>query len=135
MGTFFVLVALFCFNTMLHPTSFDLGSQYADKWGKNCQGTVLGIQNSFFSVGNAVGPLVATALLSVEYCLVFVFMFSGLVLVLVLNGGVWVRYKTEILSAVAPTASQVEANGEEEKPKDGKKRERQGEKEREAEDA
>eukprot|EP00937_MAST-01D_sp_MAST-1D-sp2_P002848 g2848.t1 len=84
-------ICLFAFNAMLHPTSFDLGSIYADRWGQNCQGTVLGAQNSLFSLGQAVGPIVSAALLSVNTYWCFVFMFTGLVAVFVANGIVWQR--------------------------------------------
>jgi MFS family permease len=86
-------VCLFMFNCMLHPTSFELGSGYAERWGSNCQGTVLGVQNSAFAIGQAVGPLVAVALLDMQVYYCFLFMYAGLVLVLAANGAVWLREK------------------------------------------
>jgi len=114
---FFCIVGLFCFNTMLHPTSFDLGSQYADKYGKNCQGTILGIQNSFYSVGNAIGPLVSTSLLAVDTYPVFLFMFSGLFIAVLLNALVWMKERKNI-AAVAPKDANSDSDSKSDKEKD-----------------
>lgn len=114
---FFLIVGLFSFNTMLHPTSFDLGSQYADKYGKNCQGTILGIQNSFYSVGNAVGPLVSTSLLAVDTYPVFLFMFSGLLVVVILNGFVWMKYKKNLAAIEPAKEAKKEGEGEDDEEK------------------
>jgi DHA1 family multidrug resistance protein-like MFS transporter len=103
-------VCLFSFNAMLHPTSFDLGSTYADRWGRNCQGTVLGAQNSLFSLGQAVGPLVAAALLGVQTYLCFVFMYVGLVATMLANAIVYQRDKKWRLEQAAG-ASAREGDG------------------------
>jgi MFS family permease len=77
-------ITMWCFGALAFPTSMLLASAAADRFGSNCQGSVMGVHTCLVSVGQSLGPIIGVFIWS-ELGDVYIFPYLAVCNMLVLT--------------------------------------------------
>lgn len=99
-------IIMWCSGALAFPTSMLLASDTAERFGRNCQGTVMGVTNCLVNVGQACGPVIGVFIWS-ELGDVYVFPYLALTNALAVSLTWYIYFRHECPSAKKRNASSI----------------------------